>query len=245
MIYLFCGVVIGVVMGLTGAGGALVAIPLFMQFLGMGLKEASVYSLLAVVIASLTNYLAQRRATQYETALIVIVFSALGSYLSAPFKELLPTLVVALLLTSVSLYALYNVWVPLKVSPAAPTAPRSTTALSVGIGLLLGALTTFTGLGGGVLMLPLFLALYRHTQAQAVATSLLAVGLSAFSSLAVQAFRGAHFEATAGLGWLLLGIMLAVYLLKLYVKHLSVETLTLTRQVVFTVVVALALLKIF
>ena len=45
------GVIIGVVMGLTGAGGALVAIPLFMQFQGMSLKEASVFSLIAVVIA--------------------------------------------------------------------------------------------------------------------------------------------------------------------------------------------------
>jgi len=44
MIYAFCGLIIGIVMGLTGAGGALVAIPLFMQFLALTLKDASVYS---------------------------------------------------------------------------------------------------------------------------------------------------------------------------------------------------------
>lgn len=46
------GSIIGIVMGLTGAGGALVAIPLFMTVLRMELKSAAVYSLVTVVIAS-------------------------------------------------------------------------------------------------------------------------------------------------------------------------------------------------
>ena len=232
-------------MGLTGAGGALVAIPLFMHFLHMGLKEASVYSLLAVVIASLMNFLAQRRSTQYKTALIIITFSAVGSYVSAPFKESLPTLTVAILLSLVSLYALYNVWVPGKVSTVALVGQRKTTALSMGIGFILGVLTTFTGLGGGVLMLPLFLALYRHTQSQAVATSLLAVGLSSLVSLLVQMIRGTHFEIKPDLVLLLVGILASVYLLKQFSKHWPDQTVHRARQIVFTGVVILAFWKIF
>lgn len=245
MIYLFCGVVIGVVMGLTGAGGALVAIPLFMQFLHMSLKEASVYSLLAVVIASLMNYLAQRKATQNRTALVIIVASAVGSYLSAPFKEALPSLAVALLLALVSIYALYHVWVPVKVEASRPEAPRENIGLSTSLGLLLGGLTTFTGLGGGVLMLPLFLGLYRYSQTQAVATSLLAVGLSSLASLLVQMIRGTHFELKLELAFLLVGILAAVYLLNQFAKHLPGETMNRVRQLVFTMVVILALVKIF
>lgn len=244
MIYLFCGVIIGVVMGLTGAGGALVAIPLFMQFLGMSLKEASVYSLIAVVIASLMNFIAQRKAAQHKTAFIIIASSALGSYFTAPFKEALPTLAVAILLALVSLYALYNVWAPVKIHPTGTTV-REDLPLSIALGLLLGGLTTFTGLGGGVLMLPLFLALYRYSQAQAVATSLLAVGLSSMASLAVQIIRGTHFEAQKELLFLLIGILFSVYLLKKAVTHFKSEHVALARQVVFSLVVLLAMLKIF
>jgi uncharacterized membrane protein YfcA len=62
--------IIGIVMGLTGAGGALIAIPLFIQFMGMNLKEASIYSLIAVVVASLLNFVEQRKATQYRTGFV-------------------------------------------------------------------------------------------------------------------------------------------------------------------------------
>lgn len=245
MIYLFCGSIIGVVMGLTGAGGALVAIPLFMHFLHMSLKEASVYSLLAVVIASLMNYLAQRKATQYKTAFVIITSSAVGSYATAPFKEALPSLAVALLLALVSIYALYNVWVPVKVEDSTPKAPRESVGLSIVLGLLLGGLTTFTGLGGGVLMLPLFLGLYHYSQSQAVATSLLAVGLSSLASLLVQMIRGTHFELKFDLVFLLVGILASVYLLKQFAKHMPGEMINRVRQLVFTMVVILALVKIF
>lgn len=244
MIYLVCGIVIGMVMGLTGAGGALVAIPLFIQFLGMDLKEASVYSLVAVVIASLVNYVAQRKATQYRTSMVIITLSAVGSFLTAPYKENLPSLYVILLLSFVSLYALYSVWVPVKRNSTGVVIPRENIFLSVLVGLLLGALTTFTGLGGGVLMLPLFLSLYRYSQSQAVATSLLAVGLSSLASLVVQVSRGIEFKVNLDLASLVIGILASVFILHQFVKRLSPRVITRTRQVVFSIVVVLALGKI-
>jgi uncharacterized membrane protein YfcA len=245
MIFLFCGIIIGTVMGLTGAGGALVAIPLFIQFLGMGLKEASVYSLFAVVVASLMNFVAQRKATQYRTGLVIVAVSAIGSYITAPFKENLHTLYVAIILSLVSLYALYSVWMPGKVTSEGSDVPQRNLALSVVVGFLLGALTTFTGLGGGVLMLPLFLALFRLSQPQAVATSLFAVGLSSLASLLVQIFRGTHFEAKIDLVFLLIGILFSVFILKVFVGRLPQRLVVRTRQIVFTLVVILALAKIF
>jgi uncharacterized membrane protein YfcA len=245
MTYVLCGVIIGVVMGLTGAGGALVAIPLFMQFLGMDLKEASVYSLVAVVIASLMNFFAQRSFTQYRTAVVIVLASAFGSYMTAPYKEILPTIYVALILTSISLYALYSVWKPLKNSNSDSLPPRENIPLSIFVGLILGTLTTFTGLGGGVLMLPLFLAVYRYTQFKAVSTSLFAVGLSSLASLVVQVAGGTSFNIDAGLGFLLLGIFSSAVILNQFVKYLPLPVVTRIRQILFTFVVILAISKIF
>lgn len=246
MISLFCGVIIGIVMGLTGAGGALVAIPLFMHFFAMELKDASVYSLIAVVVASLLNYFSQRSSTQYKTAIIIVIASAIGSYLTAPFKEVLPTIFVAGILTSISLYALYSVWKPTK----APVSglilpPKESAPLSVIVGFILGTLTTFTGLGGGVLMLPIFLVFYHHSQSQAVATSLFAVGLSSLASLVVQVSLGASFSIDSGLGYLIIGILASVFILKKFVNTLPATFISRTRQIVFTFVVILAISKIF
>lgn len=245
MIELFCGIIIGIVMGLTGAGGALVAIPLFMQFLGQSLKEASLYSLVAVVLASLFNFLAQKSFTQYKTAMSIVFFSALGSYLTTPLKAKLTPLWIAIILALVSLYALFNVWFPVKIKEENIGKPMESIWMSVLVGLILGTLTTFTGLGGGVLMLPVLLGVYHLTHTQAVATSLLAVGLSSLSSLIIQILKGAEFNFNVGFVYLLIGILSAAFLLKKISNKMELHLLMKLRQIVFTVVVILALGKIF
>ena len=245
MIEFICGIIIGVVMGLTGAGGALISIPLFMQFLGHGLREASLYSLVAVVMASLLNFLAQKSSTQYRTGIIIILSSAVGSFLSTPFKKELSTFGIAIILSLVSLYALYTVWFPAKsVSPPSGD-PLKSVWFSLIIGLLLGALTTFTGLGGGVLMLPIFLNLYHFSTSQAVATSLFSVGLSSLSSLLIQINQGMRFDVTWELGYLLIGILFSALLLKRISQKMKPNILERARQIVFSIVVVLAMVKIF
>ena len=245
MIDLFCGILIGIVMGLTGAGGALIAIPLFMQFKGQSLKVASLYSLVAVVLASGMNYLAQKAYTRYRTGLVIVLSSTVGSYLTAPFKETLSSFWVATILSVVSLYALFSSWSPAKKVKELVERPIEGNWTSLGVGFVLGALTTFTGLGGGVLMLPVLLGIYRFEQPQAVATSLFAVGLSSLSSLIIQVYQGADFKLEVGLIYLLMGILSAVILLKKYVDRLGVSFLNRMRQVIFSIVVVLALSKIF
>ncbi|MFZ4713800.1 MAG: sulfite exporter TauE/SafE family protein [Bacteriovoracaceae bacterium] len=244
MIDLFCGVLIGIVMGLTGAGGALIAIPLFMQFMGQSLKEASLYSLVAVVVASLLNFFAQKSFTQYRIGAAIVVSSAIASYLTVPFKENLSSFWIAILLSAISLYALYTVWFPLRIKNDSVKSHQSLW-VSLVIGLILGTLTTFTGLGGGVLMLPVLLGIYRFSQPQAVATSLFAVGLSSLSSLIIQIYKGAEFEFGKGFLFLLLGILSAVVILKKYTHHLKADFVVKLRQIVFSVVVIIALSKIF
>src|SRR5690606_23133086 len=157
------GAIIGLVVGLTGAGGALVSIPLFMQFQGMSLKEASVFSLVAVIIASFSNLVFQRKDAQVPLAALFIIASAVGSFISEPFKHLISDIYLAVTLAAISIYSLYSVWVPIKASQEV-NGTKVHPLKTVIIGLILGLLTTFTGLGGGVLMLPLLLKIYRFEQ---------------------------------------------------------------------------------
>lgn len=245
MLHLVSGVIIGIVMGLTGAGGALIAIPLFMQLLGMSLKDASVLSLFAVVIASMSNYISQRKFADIKNASIIVVFSALGSYISNPYKKEVSDFFVAILLTLVSLYALYSVWKPAKKDESHEVKNPPSIFISIIIGIFLGFLTTFTGLGGGVLMMPIFLSLYGYEQKQAVATSLLAVSLSSLASLVIQLTGGVKLGMDMSIIYLIVGILASAMALKYLMQKVSSQKMVLVRQVVFSVVVVMAIVKIF
>lgn len=244
MISFGIGAIIGVVMGLTGAGGALIAIPLFLTFAGMELKVASVYSLVAVIIASFFNFIPQRKHADFKLALTILSTSVLGSFLFTPVKAILPDVVISLLLAIISVFALYKVWVRASAvnDHKNHKPPLNLTLL---IGLILGALTTLTGLGGGVLMMPIFIGLYAMDSERAVATSVVAVGLSSLFSLLIQAQRGFHVSFDQSLVFLILGIFISATILVWLTKKMSKTSLDLTRKVLFTLVVVIALLKIF
>lgn len=239
------GIVIGFVVGLTGAGGALVAIPIFMQFFSMSLKEASVYSLIAVVIASLSNFYYQRKNAHLALATSFVVSSGIGSFLSHPYKNSLPDVGIAFMLSLIALYSLVAVWTPQK--PSSENKKQSLNPMqTIVLGLLLGVLTTFTGLGGGVLMLPVLLKVYRLPQPQAVATSLIIVGLSSSISFLIQISKvNSLNNIDMSLIGLILGILVTSYFLKILIAHISLKTADRLRKIVFTLVVVLALAKIF
>lgn len=238
------GAIIGLVVGLTGAGGALVSIPLFMQFQGMSLKEASVFSLVAVIVASFSNLIFQRKDAQIPLASLFIITSAIGSLISEPFKNLLSDIYLALTLAAISIYSLYSVWVPVKAShneEQLKVHPLKT----VFIGLILGLLTTFTGLGGGVLILPLLLKVYQFEQKKAVATSLVVIGFSSLASFLIQVSKGSNLKIDLSFIGLFMGISITSYLLKLLIERLPTKASTNLRKIVFTIVVGLSLAKIF
>jgi uncharacterized protein len=240
---LILGLIIGIVMGLTGAGGALVAIPLFITFLNMPLKQATLQSLVAVIIASLSNFYFQRKFTDYKISFSLVIFAAIGSYLSNPFKNILPDLYVSLLLGGISLYSLYSVWNP--AGPKAASNGRITFPVTILIGLSLGVLTTFTGLGGGVLLLPILVGPYGFHQNRAVATGLLTVALSSLASLIIQIISGAKFQLDFSFALLVSGILLSAFVVKIISQKIPSPVLSLSRKIVFALVVALALAKLF
>ncbi len=231
-------------MGLTGAGGALVAIPLFRQFLGMDLKQASVYSLVAVVLAASTNFFQQRSSADYRLGLELAGAAVLGSLLSLPLKAILPESALGALLAAVSVFSVYSVWAPPAPRGLVPGQRRAWYATAL-IGLALGALTTLTGLGGGVLMLPVLLSFYGKASQQSVATGLLAVGLSSLVSFLLQLGGGAVVPMGRGVLELLAGMLVAAYALKFLLKRLPAAQADVIRKGVFTVVVGYALVQVF
>lgn len=233
---LIIGSIIGLVMGLTGAGGALVAIPLFMHFLEMSIKEASFYSLIAVVLASLSNFFYQRKSANFLLALKFIIFSTIGSYLSLPYKNFLPDLLISILLLIIGFYSLYSIW---RTPDEEDTSNVQKTHFlkTLFIGFFLGVITTFTGLGGGVLMFPILVNFYKLKNKEAVATSLLVVGLSSLTSFLIQALNSFQFKFSNDFWALGIGILLIPSLLKILLIKLPEKTINFLRKTTFTLVV--------
>lgn len=244
MNFLAIGSIIGLVMGLTGSGGALVAIPLFMYILDLGLKEASVLSLVAVLLASSINFISVRNDAFIKTAFVMFLASLVGSYSSVPLKGIIPDLVIALLLAAISIFSLAMMWWK-KRGEKKDSVKKAGTTLEVISGLILGVLTTLTGLGGGVLLMPMLVGPFKLDQKRAVATSLLTIFLSSTASLFFQVSKGFSIPDLPSILYLSAGIIASALILKQITKKIQVNHLELTRKIVFTLVVILALVKIF
>lgn len=242
---LAAGLLIGLVMGLTGSGGALIAIPLFMHLQKMTLIEASSFSLIAVVLSASFNFVPQRKDADTKLALQLIPFSIIGSFLAVPVKAGISPVVVGILLALIALYSLYNVW-----KPTAPNVNKTQVShrgqipLVVVVGLTLGVLTTLTGLGGGVLLMPIFISIFKFSQHKAVATSLVVVAISSVSSILFQIQKGLIPVIDIQVLLLAIGILITAIALQLSTKLISKTVLQKLRQIVFTLVVVVAMSKI-
>ncbi len=242
MDYLTVGFIIGSVLGLTGSGGALVAIPLFM-YLGLTIKEASFLSLIAVVLAGAFNLLQQYKTAQVKNAMIMIGASLLGSIVLIPVKEITPNIVIVILLTLISIYSLITMWMPKK---AEVTQTKSHPLwLTLVVGFILGGLTTLTGLGGGVLLMPIFVGIFRMPMPQALATSLVTILGSSFISFLLQWQKGAMLPALDKVLFLVTGIALSTFVLKQVIKRISPPQADLLRKWVFSGIVLFAMIKFY
>lgn len=189
------GAVTGLLLGLTGAGGAILSVPLFIYLNGASLSEATLQSLLPVFTGAALGWLAQRSASQTRLALSLAAASALGSYLFAPLKPITPDWIIRGLFVALCSLSLASLWRPKKASTqgasqAYPTGTLSPPLLPTALGgVILGGLITLTGLGGGVLLIPLLSGPFQLSLPAATATSLLTVSLSALSSLILQGLR--------------------------------------------------------
>lgn len=243
MEWIIIGTIIGLMMGLTGAGGALVAIPLFMNLLTKSLKEATILSLYVVILASIINFISQRKEANYRLALLTFFGSIAGSLFTRPLKEGVPDVVIAGLLALVSVFTLFHLWKKKSSQQSGPIAPHPLKVLF--LGLILGALTTMTGLGGGVLLIPILIGVFKLNETKAVATSLLTIALSSLVSLLLQLKDLKVFLGGSELAVLLIGIVFSLLGTKLLLKYVPASVISITRKVIFTIIVFYSLITIF
>ncbi|MGU3503340.1 sulfite exporter TauE/SafE family protein [Mycobacterium sp. C31M] len=177
------GAVVGVLLGLLGGGGSILAVPTLVYGLGLGIEQAIPMSLFVVGAASTVGAMPRISAGQVQWRLAA-VFALVGmpaTYLGAtvgghlPQSVLLAGFAVVMVLAGIRMLQDDR-----KIGTACAVGDsgidwRRCASRSIPAGFLVGLLTGLFGVGGGFLIVPALVLLLGVQMSVAVGTSLLVI----------------------------------------------------------------------
>lgn len=229
------GLFVGAIMGLTGAGGALISIPLFMNLEGTILREATVLSLIAVIFGTSANLLGQLHKLDLRIVLTFSLSGAFSNFASLKIKSMTPDKVVAIVLTMIGLYSLWGVWSK-STREAQNTEGQNSYLKLLATGIMLGVLTTITGLGGGVVLVPILMKMFGKSYDEALPTSLATILIVSLTAFLFQLSTALLIISYVEIILLALGSLVSFMILKTSLRYFSDVSLAKLRKSVFTLV---------
>lgn len=190
------GSLVGLSLGVTGSGGSLIAIPLLVYGLGTSVQEAVSLSLALVAAAACIGAIESFRSglVKVKAALLLSGTGMIGGWVGYLIHRLVREETTLLLFGVLMIVAAGQMWWrttlredPEERSICADLFPRTCWVKVSGIGLVVGLLTGFFGVGGGFVIVPALTLLLGFPMRVAVGTSLLIITLIALTGVAAYA----------------------------------------------------------
>ena len=266
------GCAIGLVLGLTGAGGSVLAVPLLIFVLGVSPDTAVSFSLAAVFGSALFGVLT--RLKKREIVWVPAWFFAAGGLLFAPVGvflsgyisdtwRLISFTVLMLVIAARMLWQSINA--PLQArfvragsegndDPASPMCPVSESSrfeirvpcilVLAAAGAATGVLSGIYGVGGGFLIVPVLIMMTQLSMRQAVATSLLIISLVSGSGFVSYLYaRGAgDFSGSPLFAWVMAGALAGMFMGTLLSRRIAGPRL---QQLFVLAIVAMAVFTLW
>lgn len=236
------GVIVGLTMGVTGAGGAIISIPLFQLLAGSSLKEATVLSLLAVIFGTSSNLLPQLKEVKWKLVIGLSVFGILSNYLTFGIKQKIPDLIIVAMLIVIGLYSIIAVWQ--KETRLKESQGKMSASMIIITGLTLGIITTITGLGGGALLIPAFLRIFHLHYEEALPSSLATIFIVSLSSLLFQGDKALSVIGLDEIAAIGIGALFSFLLLRQLIQRLEESSRLHLRRIIFSLVTAASLIMV-
>lgn len=211
LVSILLGLAIGVLLGLLGGGGSILAVPALVYGAGLPLSAAVPTSLLVVGISSATAVIPRLRRVQWRLAAIFAAAGAIAAFGGAAVNRLLDPAVVlvgfAVLMVAAGarMLASQNEGGGSCALPSGGVDWRSCLPKAVGAGLVVGFLTGLFGVGGGFLIIPALVLLLGLAMPEAVATSLVIIVANSASGF-VAHLGDAHLQASIAVPFILAAI---------------------------------------
>lgn len=171
---LILGAIIGGVLGLMGAGGAILAVPGLVAVLGLSATAATTSSTIIVGSAALAGAL-RRRNTGTVNVKVGLTFSAVGIFgtlIGRFLLNVIPENVILLLFALLMFGAGYALCCR---NTPEPTATKPKWHLVILVSTVVGILTGLFGIGGGFLIVPALILFLKVPTKVAAGTSLVAI----------------------------------------------------------------------
>lgn len=184
---LFLCFFVGLSLGLLGGGGTILTVPIFVYAGGMPAKEAISMSLIVVGTVALAGSLKFHKQGFVNIRLAVLF--ALAGMPSAWFGAKLTSLVSGQTLLLIfgmlmCVIALILFFKSQEKGAEGPVVCKPNILTSLALGVLIGTLTGFLGVGGGFLIVPAISILMRCSLHTAIGTSLAVIAVNSFAGFA-------------------------------------------------------------
>jgi uncharacterized membrane protein YfcA len=169
------GLLIGVILGLVGAGGSIIAVPALIYGVGLGPKEAIPASLIIVGLAALSGLIPKLRGSvDWSTAAIVGIAGIPAAWAGTAVNRLLNPDVLLVIFAVLMIIAAVRMFTsPTGSMPSTEGRKWGAYLTRAGlVGLTVGFLTGLLGIGGGFVITPALVLLLKLSMRMAVGTSL-------------------------------------------------------------------------
>ena len=213
---LILGLCVGIILGLTGAGGGILAIPALMFSQNWSVAQAAPIGLLAVTSAAIVGAVEGfiRKQVRYRAAIWIalmgIPMTPLGLYAAQllPAHWLMTAFAITMLIVASRLLiptANNETYHPCNLNP--DTGRLIWTPITIvilgGIGILTGFLTGLLGVGGGFVLVPALRKATNISMHGIVATSLMVIALVGSSGIITSLIQGHIFPLDVALPFII------------------------------------------
>ncbi len=169
---------IGLSLGLTGAGGSIITLPVLVYLAGLPPKEAVGLSLFVVGAAALVGAAQRLRSGEihFKAGLMFALSGMAGAAGGAQLTPLVSGRLLMIIFAVLMLVVAINMLTGAKIEPSIKAECRPVRCLLAGLGV--GVLTGFIGVGGGFLLMPALVKFAKLPLRVATGTSLAVISFN-------------------------------------------------------------------